>query len=203
MQPISLKQCCRQYLYNTIGVKQSIYINSCYYNGRLLRFAWLRMWLFRWHTRNKIWFLPYPISRVILFGWSPAVISEEYHKYLISNITPFVRYRWCWKKTLKVEYHWQLTRILKWDRRAALPQIAADSSGGVSTSISLRTVCSMGRHWYGLLKAQCVPLLTAQHKTLRPRGPANTAIGLLKTGNMLPCFMSIVSNAVGRRNIYG
>lgn len=41
---------------------------------------------------------------------------------------------------LKVRNHRRLTRIIKRDRRAAIPQISADSRTGASTSVSVLTV---------------------------------------------------------------
>ncbi|GBL74377.1 hypothetical protein AVEN_235345-1 [Araneus ventricosus] len=59
------------------------------------------------------------------------------------------------------------TRILKRDRRATLPHIAADFSDGISTSVSVRTVqrtaINMGSQ---SRRPTCVPLLTARHKAL-------------------------------------
>ncbi|GFU73463.1 HTH_Tnp_Tc3_2 domain-containing protein [Trichonephila clavipes] len=62
----------------------------------------------------------------------------------------------------------RLTRIIKRDRRAALPQIAVDFNAGPSTSVYLRTIqrniIDMG---FQSRRSTHVPLLTARHKTLR------------------------------------
>ncbi|GFW96921.1 HTH_Tnp_Tc3_2 domain-containing protein [Trichonephila clavipes] len=62
----------------------------------------------------------------------------------------------------------RLTNIIKRDRRAILPQIAADINAGPSTSVTVRTIqrniISMG---FRSRRPTRVPLLTARHKVLR------------------------------------
>ncbi|GBM27740.1 hypothetical protein AVEN_25358-1 [Araneus ventricosus] len=61
----------------------------------------------------------------------------------------------------------RLMRIIKRDRRATLPQIAADFSAGPSTSVSVRTVqrtvINIGSQ---SRRPTCLPLLTTLHKAL-------------------------------------
>ncbi|GBL75784.1 hypothetical protein AVEN_145075-1 [Araneus ventricosus] len=94
-------------------------------------------------------------------------------------------------------------RILKRDRRATLPHIAADFNDGASTSVSVRTVqwtvINMGSQ---SRRPTHVPLLTAQHKAFSSPGPNNTTIGLLMTGNTSPGLTSLISNCIGRMHVY-
>ncbi|GFS73019.1 uncharacterized protein TNCV_391391 [Trichonephila clavipes] len=90
----------------------------------------------------------------------------------------------------------RLTRIIKRDRRATLPQIAADFNAWPSTSVTVRTIqqniLDMG---FRSLRPTLVPLLTARHKDLRLTWvPVNTNIGLLMTRSTLPGLTSLVSN---------
>ncbi|GBN83723.1 hypothetical protein AVEN_237265-1 [Araneus ventricosus] len=82
------------------------------------------------------------ISEVAMkFGFSRTTISRVYREYR--------------------------ARILKRDRRATLPHIAADFNDGASTSVSVRTVqravINMGSQ---SRRPTRVPLLTARHKAL-------------------------------------
>ncbi|GFX22781.1 HTH_Tnp_Tc3_2 domain-containing protein [Trichonephila clavipes] len=62
----------------------------------------------------------------------------------------------------------RLTRIIKIDRRATLPQIAADFNVGPSTSVTLRAI---QRNIFDMdfrsQRSTRVLLLTARHKALR------------------------------------
>ncbi|GBN22981.1 hypothetical protein AVEN_87695-1 [Araneus ventricosus] len=78
------------------------------------------------------------ISEVAMkFGFSRTTISRAYREYRVSGKTSNFRHRCCRKKTLKELDHRRQTRILKRDRRAILPQIAANFNVGVSTSVSV------------------------------------------------------------------
>ncbi|GFX99281.1 HTH_Tnp_Tc3_2 domain-containing protein [Trichonephila clavipes] len=69
---------------------------------------------------------------------------------------------------MQERYKRPLTRIIKRDRRATLPQIAAYFSAGPSTSVTERTIqrniIDMG---FRSRRPIRVPLKTAQHKALR------------------------------------
>ncbi|GFV53812.1 HTH_Tnp_Tc3_2 domain-containing protein [Trichonephila clavipes] len=62
----------------------------------------------------------------------------------------------------------RLTRIIKRDRRANLPQIVADFNAGQSTSVTVQTIkrniIAMG---FRSRRPSRVPLLSARHKALR------------------------------------
>ncbi|GFU36801.1 HTH_Tnp_Tc3_2 domain-containing protein [Trichonephila clavipes] len=61
----------------------------------------------------------------------------------------------------------RLTRINKQDRRATLPQIAADFNAGSSTSVTARTIQrSIINMSFQSRRPTRVPLLTARHKAL-------------------------------------
>ncbi|GBN80467.1 hypothetical protein AVEN_114160-1 [Araneus ventricosus] len=63
-----------------------------------------------------------------------------------------------------------------------------------------RTVINMGSR---SLRPTRVPLLTARPKALFLSWARNTAIRLLMTGNTLPGLTSLVSNCIGRMDMYG
>ncbi|XP_071044130.1 uncharacterized protein [Parasteatoda tepidariorum] len=89
------------------------------------------------------------------FGFSR--VSPEYLK---SGKTSNLRHRCGREKITQERDQCQLTRIIKRDRRAALPQIAADFNAGPSTSVSVRTIqrdiIDMG---FWSQRPTCVPLL--------------------------------------------
>ncbi|GBM61947.1 hypothetical protein AVEN_60807-1 [Araneus ventricosus] len=108
------------------------------------------------------------ISEVAMkFGFSRTTISRVYHEYTVSGKTSNFRHRCGRKKTLKELVHSRQTRILKRDRRATLPHIAADFIDGASTSVSARTlqrtVINMGSQ---SRRSTLVPLLIPRHKAL-------------------------------------
>ncbi|GFV30099.1 HTH_Tnp_Tc3_2 domain-containing protein [Trichonephila clavipes] len=71
-------------------------------------------------------------------------------------------------KNMQEQDQRRLTRIIKRDRRATLPQIAAYFNAGPSTSVTVRTtqrnIIDMG---FRSQRPTSVPLLTARHKALR------------------------------------
>ena len=81
------------------------------------------------------------ISEVAMkFGFSRTTISRVYSEYRKYGKTSNYGHRCGREKTLKERDQRRLSRILKQDRRATLPQIAADLNCGASTSVSVRTV---------------------------------------------------------------
>ncbi|GBN07062.1 hypothetical protein AVEN_39059-1 [Araneus ventricosus] len=107
----------------------------------------------------------YSISEVaIKFGFSRTTISRVYREYRESCKTSILRHRCGRKKIMQERDQRRLTRIIKHDRRATLPQIAADFNAGPSTSISVRTIqrniIDMG---FWRRRPTRVPLMTAQY----------------------------------------
>ncbi|GBM32417.1 hypothetical protein AVEN_239807-1 [Araneus ventricosus] len=95
------------------------------------------------------------ISEVAMkFGFSRTTISQVCREYRVSGKTSNFRHRCGRKKDL--EKTGPLTRILKLDRRATLPHIAADFNDGASTSVRVRTVQGPSLIW--ALRAE-VPLM--------------------------------------------
>ncbi|GFX41405.1 HTH_Tnp_Tc3_2 domain-containing protein [Trichonephila clavipes] len=96
------------------------------------------------------------------FGFSRMTISRVYREYRESGKTTNLRYFCGRKKTMQERYQRRLTRIIKRDRRATLPQIAADFNIGPSTSVTVRTIqrniIDMG---FRSRRPTRVPLLTA------------------------------------------
>ncbi|GBM77270.1 hypothetical protein AVEN_265575-1 [Araneus ventricosus] len=74
------------------------------------------------------------------FGFSRTTISRVYREYRESGKTSNLRHRCGRKKIKQVQDQRRLTRIIKRDRCATLPQIAAYFNAGPSTSVSLRTI---------------------------------------------------------------
>ncbi|GBL95872.1 hypothetical protein AVEN_227119-1 [Araneus ventricosus] len=74
------------------------------------------------------------------FGFSRTTISRVYLEYRESCKTSNLRHRWGRRKIMQERDQRRLTRIIKRDRRATLPQIAADFNSGPSTSVSVRTI---------------------------------------------------------------
>ncbi|GFV23523.1 HTH_Tnp_Tc3_2 domain-containing protein [Trichonephila clavipes] len=87
------------------------------------------------------------------------------------------------------------TRIFKRDRRATLPQIAADFNAGPSASIIVQTIqrniIDMG---FRSRRITRVPLLIARHKALRFACAHQHPHRTLMTRNTLPGLTSLVSN---------
>ncbi|GFT42467.1 HTH_Tnp_Tc3_2 domain-containing protein [Trichonephila clavipes] len=84
------------------------------------------------------------ISQVVVkFGFSCTTISQVYREYQESSKATNLRHRCCQKNITEERVQRRLTRTIKWDRRATLPQIAADLNDGPSTSITAR----QHRHW--------------------------------------------------------
>ena len=99
------------------------------------------------------------------FGFSRTTISRVYRE---SGDKLNLRPRWGRTKIMQDRDQRRLTRIIKRDRRAFLPQIAADFNAGPSTNISVRTIqrniIDMG---FRSRRPTRVPLMTARHKALR------------------------------------
>ncbi|GBM76744.1 hypothetical protein AVEN_86319-1 [Araneus ventricosus] len=98
------------------------------------------------------------------FGFSRTTISRVYREYREPRETSNLRHRCGRKKIMQERDQRRLTRIIKRDRRATFPEIAADFSAGPSTSISVRTfqrnIIDMG---FRSRKPTRVPLMTARH----------------------------------------
>ncbi|GFU84421.1 HTH_Tnp_Tc3_2 domain-containing protein [Trichonephila clavipes] len=71
------------------------------------------------------------------FGFSRTTISREYRE---SGKTSNLRHRCGRKKMIQERDLRRLTRIIKCNRHATLPQIAADFTAGPSTSVTVRTI---------------------------------------------------------------
>ncbi|GFT34342.1 HTH_Tnp_Tc3_2 domain-containing protein [Trichonephila clavipes] len=103
----------------------------------------------------------------IKFGFSPTTISRVYREYRESGKTSNVRHHCGRKKIMQERDQRHQTRIIKRDRRATLPQIAADFNAGPSTSVTVRTIqrniIDVG---FRSQRFTRVPLLTARHKAL-------------------------------------
>ncbi|GBO33180.1 hypothetical protein AVEN_24672-1 [Araneus ventricosus] len=107
------------------------------------------------------------------------------------------------RTTISRVYREYRTRILKRDRRATLPHIAADFNDGASASVCVRivqrTVINMGSQ---SRRPTRVPFLTARHKALLLSWARQHYIGLLMTGNTFPGLTSLVSNCIERMHVY-
>ncbi|GBM72945.1 hypothetical protein AVEN_82714-1 [Araneus ventricosus] len=85
--------------------------------------------------------MAHSISEVAMkFGFSRTTISRVYREYRESGKTSNLRHRCGRKKIVQEQHQRRLTRIIKRDRRATLPQIAADFNAGPSASVSVRTI---------------------------------------------------------------
>ncbi|GBM34973.1 hypothetical protein AVEN_207733-1, partial [Araneus ventricosus] len=97
-------------------------------------------------------------------GFSRTTPSQVYREYRESGNTQNLRHRCGREKIMQERDQRRLTRIIKRDRRATLPQIAADFNAGPSTSVSLRTIqrniIDMGFLSRRLTRA---PLMTARY----------------------------------------
>ncbi|GBN13976.1 hypothetical protein AVEN_62033-1 [Araneus ventricosus] len=105
------------------------------------------------------------ISEVAMkFGFSRTTISRVYNEYRESGKTSNLRHRCGRKRIMKERDQRRLTRIIKRDRRANLPPIAADLNAGPSTSVNVRTIqrniIDMG---FRSRRPTRVPLMTARY----------------------------------------
>ncbi|GBN72996.1 hypothetical protein AVEN_254669-1 [Araneus ventricosus] len=105
------------------------------------------------------------ISEVAMkFGFSRTTNSRVYREYRESGKISNLRHRCGRKKIMQERDQRRLTRIIKRDRRATLPQIAADFNAGPSTSVSVRTIkrniIDMG---FRSRRPTRVPLMTARY----------------------------------------
>ncbi|GBO26228.1 hypothetical protein AVEN_188148-1 [Araneus ventricosus] len=97
-------------------------------------------------------------------GFSRTTISRVYREYRESGKTSNIRHR-CGRKKIMQERDQRRLRIInKRDRRATLPQIAADFNAGPSTTVSVRTIqrkiIDMG---FRSRRTTRVPLMTARY----------------------------------------
>ncbi|GFT88001.1 HTH_Tnp_Tc3_2 domain-containing protein [Trichonephila clavipes] len=74
------------------------------------------------------------------FGFSRTTISRVYREYRESGKTSNLRHRCGRKKIMQKRDHRRLARIINRDRRATLPQIAADFKAVPSTNVTVRTI---------------------------------------------------------------
>ncbi|GFT90042.1 HTH_Tnp_Tc3_2 domain-containing protein [Trichonephila clavipes] len=116
------------------------------------------------------------ISEVAMeFGFSRTTISRVFREYWesgkISNHIKSTSLLWP-ENILQERNQRQLTRIIKHNRRATLPQIAADFNAGPSTSVTVRNIqrniIDIG---FRSRRLNHVPLLAARHKGLRLAWP--------------------------------
>ncbi|GFX40496.1 HTH_Tnp_Tc3_2 domain-containing protein [Trichonephila clavipes] len=78
------------------------------------------------------------ISEVVMkFGFSRTTISRVYREYRESSKISNLRHQCGRKKIMQERDQRRLTRIIKRDRCAALPQIAADFNAGPSTNVTV------------------------------------------------------------------
>ncbi|GBM63157.1 hypothetical protein AVEN_266808-1 [Araneus ventricosus] len=81
------------------------------------------------------------------FGFSRTTISRVYREYRESGKTSDLRHRCGRRKIMQERDQRRLTRIIKRNRRATLPQIAADFNAGPSTSVRVRTINETSSIW--------------------------------------------------------
>ncbi|GFV58883.1 HTH_Tnp_Tc3_2 domain-containing protein [Trichonephila clavipes] len=74
------------------------------------------------------------------FGFSSTTISRVHREYRESGKASNLRHRCCRKKIMQKRNQRLLTRIIKRDRHATLPQIAADFNTRPSTSVTGQTI---------------------------------------------------------------
>ncbi|GBL81048.1 hypothetical protein AVEN_147189-1 [Araneus ventricosus] len=105
------------------------------------------------------------ISEVAMkFGFSRTTTSRVYREYRESGKTSNLRHICSRKKIMQEREQRRLTRIIRRDRCATLPKIAADFNTGPSTSVSVRTIqrniIDMG---FQNRKPNRVPSMTARY----------------------------------------
>ncbi|GBO34705.1 hypothetical protein AVEN_65918-1 [Araneus ventricosus] len=97
------------------------------------------------------------------FGFSRTTIARAYREYRESGKTQNLRHRCGQKKIMQERDQRRLTRIIKRDRRATLPQVAAYFNAR-PTSVSVRTIqrniIDMGSR---SRRPTRVPLMTARY----------------------------------------
>ncbi|GFV05745.1 HTH_Tnp_Tc3_2 domain-containing protein [Trichonephila clavipes] len=71
------------------------------------------------------------------FGFSRTTISRVHREHQESGKTSNIPHRCGRKKIMQERYQRRLTRIIKSDRRATLPQISVDFNVGPSTSVTV------------------------------------------------------------------
>ncbi|GFV22681.1 HTH_Tnp_Tc3_2 domain-containing protein [Trichonephila clavipes] len=74
------------------------------------------------------------------FGFPRTTITRVYREYRRASKTSNLRYRCGGKKKMQERDQRRLTRIIKRDRHATLPQIAADFNVGTSAGVTVRTI---------------------------------------------------------------
>ncbi|GFX24974.1 HTH_Tnp_Tc3_2 domain-containing protein [Trichonephila clavipes] len=78
------------------------------------------------------------ISEVVMkLRFSRTTISRVHREYRESGKTSNIPHHCWWKKIMQERYQRRLTRIIKRDRRATLPQISVDFNAGQSTSVTV------------------------------------------------------------------
>ncbi|GFW13653.1 HTH_Tnp_Tc3_1 domain-containing protein [Trichonephila clavipes] len=112
--------------------------------------------------------MEHSISEVAMnFGFSRTTISQVFREYRESGKISNLRHHYSRKKYMQERDQRQLMRIIKRDRRASLPQIAADFNAGPSTSVTMRTIQrNIIDMSFRSRRPTRVPLLTAPHKAL-------------------------------------
>ncbi|GFS56860.1 HTH_Tnp_Tc3_2 domain-containing protein [Trichonephila clavipes] len=114
---------------------------------------------------------------VMKFGFSSTTISRVYREYQESGKTSNLRHRCGGKKIMQERVQRRHTKIIKCDRRATHPQIAADFNAGPSTNVTVRTIqrniIDIG---FRSRRPTRVPLLTARHKALRLLSPSTPTL---------------------------
>lgn len=93
------------------------------------------------------------ISEVtVKFGFSCTTTLHVYHEYQAPGKTSNLQHQCSHKNTLKEQDYQHLTRILKRNKCAELPQIAMDFNVGHQQILVCK--CSKDHRWYRLLQAK-------------------------------------------------
>ncbi|GBM55001.1 hypothetical protein AVEN_238932-1 [Araneus ventricosus] len=105
------------------------------------------------------------VSEVAMkLGFSRTTISRVYREYRASGKTSNLRQHCGGKKIMQEQDRRRLTRIIKRDRRATLPQIAADFNARPSTSVNVRTIQrNIIDRGFRSRRPTRVPLMTARY----------------------------------------
>ncbi|GFV44928.1 uncharacterized protein TNCV_1716761 [Trichonephila clavipes] len=129
--------------------------------------------------------MEHSISEVAMkFGCSRMIISRVYREYRQTGKPSNLRHRWYRKKIMQERDQRRLTRIIKRDRRATVPQIAADFNAGPSTSSTCEPFNETSSMWAFGSKGPLMYLCRLHGtKLYTSSGPFNTDIGLLMTEN--------------------